>query len=245
MRQGSRFSATIVLSAVITLCFHKVGPASEEGRGLNIEPENLRRLVQWLKKRGGLFIPAWKLAEAWPDNGVCLTFDDCYTSSLTYGTEVLKSEGVAGSFYAVSGLVGKASEWDGSLARPLADWDLLRKAEADGFEIGCHTANHARLGDLSASEQLKEISLCTDALRSAGLDPKSFCLPYGSYNLHTEAVIEECGYQIGLALGKRSARAGDCLRLLPRVVAAYSDSPSSLAYKLWVKPKLYRLIGKT
>ncbi len=230
---------------MITLCFHKVGPIKEEGRSLNIEPENLRRLIRWLKKNNGPFIPAWKLQEPWPAKAACLTFDDCYTSALTYGTEVLRSEAVSASFYAVSGLTGKASEWDGSLARPLADWDLLRQTEEEGFEIGCHTATHARLGTLSYSEQIAEISACTEHMRQEGLNPRSFCLPYGSHNSDTAKAIEECGYSVGLALGKKTAQQRDDLRLLPRVVVAYSDSPSSLAYKLWVKPKLYQLIRKT
>lgn len=229
---------------MITLCFHKVGPAEVEGRSLNIEPLNLKRLIRWLKTNQGPFVSAYKLAEPWPEKGVCLTFDDCYLSALTHGIEVLKEEAVIGSFYAVSNLVGQSSAWDGRLARPLADWDLLRQAERDGFEIGCHTASHARLGDLSYEGQKDEISACTDRMVEEGLTPRSFCLPYGSSNDDTAAAIEACGYKVGLALAKRSADIGDDLRLLPRVVVAYSDSPSSLAYKLWVKPKLYRLIGR-
>ncbi len=229
---------------MITLCFHKVGPVQEEGRSLNIEPANLKRLVRWLKRGQNPFIPAWQLASAWPEKGVCLTFDDCYVSTLTYGIEVLREEGVTASLYAVSNLVGQSSTWDGTLARPLADWDLLREAEAEGFEIGCHTASHARLGDLDFEEQKREIIDCTLRMRTEGLDPKSFCLPYGSLNGHTADAIETSGYKVGLALGKRTAKGSDNRLLLPRIVVAYSDSPASLAYKLWVKPRIYRLIGR-
>lgn len=229
---------------MITLCFHKVGPFQEEGRSLNIEPANLKRLVRWLKKGQGPFIQAWQLADPWPEKGVCLTFDDCYLSTMTEGMEVLQEEAVTASFYAVSNLVGQSSTWDGTLARPLADWDLLRQAEAAGFEIGCHTASHARLGDLELENQKSEIIDCTLRMKAEGLDPKSFCLPYGSFNHQTAEAISSCGYKVGLALNKRSASASDNKLLLPRVVVAYSDSPASLAYKLWVKPKLYRLLGR-
>lgn len=229
---------------MITLCFHKVGPFHEEGRSLNIEPANLKRLVKWLKGREKQFVQAWQLADAWPAQGVCLTFDDCYVSTMTHGLEIMKEEGVTGSFYAVSNLVGKSSSWDGDSARPLADWDLLRRAESEGFEIGCHTASHVRLADLDFEEQKFEISSCTEKMRLEGLTPKSFCIPYGSSNDHTAKAIAACGYKVGLALNKRPANQSDNKLLLPRVVVAYSDSPSSLAYKLWVKPKLYRLLGK-
>ena len=229
---------------MITLCFHKVGPIEEEGRSLNIEPANLKRLIKWLKNREGQFVQAWQLADPWPKKGICLTFDDCYLSTLTHGLEVLREEAVTGSFYAVSNLVGKTSAWDATLARPLADWDLLRNAQAEGFEIGCHTASHVRLGDLDLEQQRKEILVCSEKMRQEGLDPKSFCLPYGSYNGQTAGAIDACGYKVGLALNKRSATESDNKLLLPRVVVACSDSPASLAYKLWVKPKLYRLLGR-
>lgn len=229
---------------VILLCFHKVGPFAEEGRRLNIEPQSLGRLVSWLKKGGRPFIQAGDLAGSWPKGGVCLTFDDCYTSALTYGKDVLLKQGVTGSFFSVSSHVGGASDWDAPDSRPLASWEELREAEEEGFEIGCHTATHPKLGELRLEDQKKEIQACTDRLVKEGLTPRSFCLPYGSLNDQTEKAILESGYKVGLALAKRLPKPSDSRLLLPRVVVAFSDTPASLAYKLWVKPHVYTLIGR-
>lgn len=229
---------------VILLCFHKVGPLAEEGRRLNIEPHSLGRLVAWLKKGGRPFIQARELNKTWPKAGVCLTFDDCYTSALTYGREVLLQQGVTASFYAVSSYVGGASEWDAPDSRPLATWDQLRSAQEDGFEIGCHTATHPKLGDLPLEAQKQEIQQCAEWMRREGLHASSFCLPYGSHNQHTRQAIMDSGFEVGLALAKRLPKPSDSRLLLPRVVVACSDTPSSLAYKLWIKPRLYALMGR-
>lgn len=229
---------------VILLCFHKVGPLAEEGRRLNIEPHSLGRLVAWLKKGGRPFIQACDLNKPWPKRAACLTFDDCYTSTLTYGREVLLQQGVTASFYAVSSHVGGASDWDAPDSRPLACWDLLRIAQEEGFEIGCHTATHPKLGELALEAQKHEMQQCSERMRQEGLNPRSFCLPYGSHNQQTPQAIKESGFEVGLALAKRLPKPSDSRLLLPRVVVACSDTPASLAYKLWVKPRLYALIGR-
>lgn len=229
---------------MILLCFHKVGPCSEEGRRLNIEPFSLSRLIDWLKNGGRPFVQARALSAEWPIDGVCLTFDDCYTSTMTYGVEVLARHEVTGSFYAVSSHVGGSSAWDGNEARPLASWDLLRSASQAGFEVGCHTASHRKLGDLSLEDQREEIQNGSEGMKQEGLNPQSFCLPYGSQNSFTAQAIRESGYSVGLALAKRLPKLTDDRLLLPRVVVACSDTPSSLAYKMWIKPRIYSLIRR-
>ncbi len=225
---------------MLILCLHKVGPQGAEGRFLNMEPERLRRNIRFLKRRGLAFVQAKDLRGILPERSVCLTFDDCYTSTMTHGVSVLRQEGVTASFYAVAGLVGKASEWDADRARPLADWAELRQAASEGFEIGSHTYSHAHLGELSLEDQIAEIRKGDLKMKEEGLPPTSFCLPYGSQNEHTPSAIKNCGHLVGLALGKRLATGADDRLLLPRVILAYSDGSAGLMYKAWVRPKLRR-----
>ncbi|MFX9093403.1 polysaccharide deacetylase family protein, partial [Acinetobacter baumannii] len=82
-------------------CYHKVGPEAEEGRYLNIDPENLRSHIRFFKRRNIPLIAAKDIPTT-TGSFACLTFDDCYTSTLTYGLDVLQSEGVTATLYAVS-----------------------------------------------------------------------------------------------------------------------------------------------
>jgi peptidoglycan/xylan/chitin deacetylase (PgdA/CDA1 family) len=214
------------------LCYHKVGPITEEGRRLNIEPRRLHAHVRFFSRRGFRFLLPRELAASWPERGVCLTFDDAYASALRYGCEAVASAGGIGAFYAVPALVGKSSVWDGDLARPLADWDALRRAQELGFEIGNHTNTHPRLGGLSEVEQLEELKAAHHALTSEGIESKTVCYPYGSIGPATARLASLLGYQVGLALGRRRARPSDPKMTLPRIVLAYSDGLPMLLYKL-------------
>lgn len=222
------------------LCYHKVGPAAEEGRRLNIEPERLASHVAYFQKRNYVFRRADSLSEPWGERDVCLTFDDAYVSTLTYGVDVLFRAGVTGAIYAVSDCVGKTSSWDTGNERPLADWDLLIEAQTKGIEIGNHSRSHPFFEKLSADEQVQQIQECHQALTEHGIVSRSFCLPYGSYSQESAGAVEKAGYGVGLALRKRHPRPSDDRHILPRIVIAYSDGIAGLIYKLKIKPLLKR-----
>lgn len=223
------------------LCYHKVGPVTEEGRRLNIEPEALAYHAAFFLRRGYRTVLARDLAEGWPERAVCFTFDDGYESTLTHGVEALRSVGAVGSIYVVTDFVGKQSSWDPGNERPLADWARLREAVELGFEIGNHTKSHARLGDLGQAGQIAEIRAAHDALARNGIESASFCLPYGSRNDFTSGAIRAVGYRVGLALSRRAATPNDDLVLLPRVVIGFSDRVPQLLYKLQIRPLLPKL----
>jgi peptidoglycan/xylan/chitin deacetylase (PgdA/CDA1 family) len=220
------------------LCYHKVGPVWEEGRRLNIEPNQLAKHVQYFYRRGVQFVQARDLAGVLPAKSVCLTFDDAYLSALFDGVRVLRAYKATATFFAVPSLVGASSVWDKELARPLASWDVLVDAQKAGFEIGNHTNTHADLSKLDLPSQIAEIEAADDALIAHGISPGSFCYPYGRLNAESVRACQEAQYPVGLALGKRLAQETDDRHALPRIVLAYSDSVAKLIYKMHVRPKL-------
>jgi peptidoglycan/xylan/chitin deacetylase (PgdA/CDA1 family) len=220
------------------LCYHKVGPISEEGRRLNVETMTLAAHVRYFARRGFRFLRAGELAEGFPARSVCFTFDDAYISALLHAIPVLDAVGGTGSFYAVPSLVGQSSRWDNESARPLAPWDVLVEAQQAGFEIGNHTDSHADLARLDLDAQVAEIERADDALLAHGIAPGSLCYPYGRINGDTIEACRRAQYKVGLALGKRMAVPEDDRRRLPRIVVAYSDSVAKLIYKMHLRPKL-------
>jgi peptidoglycan/xylan/chitin deacetylase (PgdA/CDA1 family) len=221
------------------LCYHQVGRAAEHGRRLNIEPTRLGEHVRYLRRRGYRFVLARDLANPWPAKGICLTFDDAYTSTVTAGVEAVRRGGGLGSIYAVTDFVGRTSEFDeGGPPMPLADWDQLLDAQKMGFEIGNHSLTHPHMDQHAEEEQWRQVAGAHEALIEHGLNPGSFCYPYGHFNLKSRAAAEGSGYRVGLALNKRIALDTDDRLLLPRIVLAYSDTVAVLMYKLNVKPWL-------
>ena len=226
---------------VTILCYHKVGPVSEEGRRLNIEPARLRSHVRFFSRQNHTFVRVSELLGSWRKGMVCFTFDDAYESTMVHAPGIFEEVGARATFYAVPGRVGTVSDWDGQAARPLANWDLLRDAESNGHEIGNHTQNHVHLDSLDEKDQLNEIVAARDRLESEGLRSSSFCFPYGGYDERTVGQLQNAGYKVAVTLDKRPATREDDLLRLPRVVSAYSDTLPMLIYKLKLRPRLRRM----
>jgi len=223
---------------LVTLCYHKVGSEAAEGRRLNIHPARLDSHVRFFKRRGFRFAKAGEL-NRWPaEKTVCFTFDDGFVSTIENGRPVFDRYKVPMSVYVVSSLVGKTSQWEGELARPLADWPMLRDLQGAGHEVGNHTAHHPFLDELSLEEQQEEVRSCHLALKENGFRIDSFCFPYGRLNRESITALRACGYTVGLALGKRLPQKEDSFLEIPRVVVAYGHALPLLLYKLYVRPLL-------
>ncbi|MFQ3587930.1 MAG: polysaccharide deacetylase family protein [Fimbriimonadaceae bacterium] len=228
--------------ALPILCYHKVAPAAEAGRRLNVEPEVLASHIRWFRQRGFRFLCAGDLAGRLPDRSVCLTFDDAYRSTLTHGLEALARNGAAASVYAVPGLVADAestgraprSDWDGDQSDELADFGLLRRAAELGVEIGNHTDRHADLSALDDGRAAAQIAEADRRLREWGFEPRSLAAPYGRLPARSVPIP----YPVVLGLGRRCARETDDRTRLPRIVVAYGDRLPKLLYRIYVRPAL-------
>lgn len=220
------------------LCYHKVGEEQKEGRWINVNPETLAMHIEFFQRRGYQVVPAASLADKLPERAICLTFDDAYESTVANGLPVLEKLGVPATFYAVTEYVGKDSGWDGDKAAKLASWDDLKRALKAGIEIGNHTHSHLDLSKLSLDEQTAQIEKCSWLLRERGIEPKTFCIPFGRYNNETSQAIEQAGFQVGFTVEKRWIKERDDKRLLPRFAMSYGDKMPGLLYKLFIRPKI-------
>ncbi|MFN7147461.1 MAG: polysaccharide deacetylase family protein, partial [Myxococcota bacterium] len=207
------------------------------------EPRRLAAHARFFLRRGAEFVTAGRLADGWPDRGVCLTFDDGYVSTLRNAFPALEALGVRASVYVVTDKVGSSADWEGGDGAPLAGWDELLDAHRRDFEVGCHTATHARMDGLDPDTQRREVLDALNALRERGLEPRSFCHPYGRYDSATLEILQGAGVPIGLALGKRPALPTDPRLELPRIVLAYSDGVAMLLYRMLLRPRLRQASG--
>lgn len=218
------------------MCYHKVGTEAAEGRWINVSSETLESHIRFFQRRGYAVVMPAEITKPGLDRAVALTFDDAFQSMLDNGMPVLKSCGVAGTIYAVSEKVGGVADWEGCNGEPLAGWDQLREAQAEGMEIGNHTATHASFRSLGRDAQIDEIARCGKRLREEGLEPKTFCLPYGHYSSEASSAIAAAGYGIGFTVEKRWVQDSDDPRLLPRFAMSFGDRLPGLLYKMFVRP---------
>lgn len=221
----------------LLLCYHKVGPAAEEGRWLNVEPDRLRAHVRYFLRRGWGFRTA-SHAHLREPGTVGFQFDDAYDSALRHTIPIFDDSHVPATFWVVPSLVGDHSRWDGQKAAPLANWDQLIDAQKAGHEIGNHTSSHPRLSSLDNVGQRDEIAGARAMLSERGVPTDTLCFPYGDHNGTTLFEMKDLGLKAGFTVAKRPAQASDDVLALPRIVVAYSDTVAGLLYKTYIRPHL-------
>ncbi len=121
---------------------------------------------------------------------VSLTFDDSNADQLPAEQE-MKSLGLNGTFYTVSGWVNQPSY----LTLP-----QVQQIAADGNEIAGHTIEHPDLPTLPAAEQEREI--CNDRVNliNWGFKPTDFAYPFSDADTN-EQYAKACGYNSARGLG--------------------------------------------
>lgn len=127
-----------------------------------------------------------------------LTFDDSLANQRP-AADTLRTQGLAGSFYAVDQWVGRP----GYFSRA----DLMH-LNATGHEIGGHTVSHADLATVSTDEARRQVCNNRATLESWGLRPTTFAYPYASSTSAVEDAVRDCGYVAARGLGDVRSPAG-------------------------------------
>lgn len=96
---------------------------------------------------------------------------------------ILREFGFPAVIYVVVNAVGRDNFWHDPASEtriPMLDWDGVRALQSAGWEIGCHTLNHARLPRLSPDAVRTELTQSRTVLaEKLGVAPVSFANPYG------------------------------------------------------------------
>ena len=133
---------------------------------------------------------------------VTLTFDGGRASQLT-AAQVLRSQGLRGTFFVNSGFMG---------AKDYMTVEDLHALAADGNEIGGHTATLADLTAIEPDEARRQV--CTDRtnLTEWGFKATSFAYPFAAKSPDAEAMVSDCGYNSARSQGDLRSRLGclDC-----------------------------------
>lgn len=122
---------------------------------------------------------------------VSLTFDDGNADQLP-AAHTLNQLGMPGTFFIISGSVGKPNYMTLEQVRGLAE---------AGNEIGGHTIAHRDLTSLSTDEAKREVCGDRSTLLNWGFDARNFAYPYAARDIATDRIIEGCGYNSARALG--------------------------------------------
>lgn len=106
-----------------------------------------------------------------PDNIVCLTFDDGYSSDWEIVFPSLVEHGVCATFFIVTDWIGRK----GYLSRA-----QIREMNAAGMQIGSHSRSHSNFLDLEADVIISELTGSRQTLEDiTGTEITTFSFPFG------------------------------------------------------------------
>jgi peptidoglycan/xylan/chitin deacetylase (PgdA/CDA1 family) len=188
-----RFAALLLVIAceapLPIVNYHSVGRANDE---FGISQANFAAHLDVLEKQGRKTISLHDIAiRKFDRHDVVLTFDDGTDDARTVVLPMLQARHMRGTFFIVPAFVGQPG---------FLDWDGVRALQAAGMEIGSHTVDHARLGDLPDGRVRWELAESKRLLEQQLHRPvEAIAYPFNSVRAHILDLAKAAGYRIGVS----------------------------------------------
>ncbi|MBK7285436.1 MAG: polysaccharide deacetylase family protein [Sphingomonadales bacterium] len=118
------------------------------------------------------------------DRRVLITFDDAFADFAEAAVPTLRQHGFSGLVFVPTQRLGLPESWDGANqpARPLMDWETVRRLAGEGMEFGGHSRTHADLTRLDPAAREDEIAGCAaDLSERIGSPVDSFAAPMAGF----------------------------------------------------------------
>jgi peptidoglycan/xylan/chitin deacetylase (PgdA/CDA1 family) len=188
----------------------------------DISLADFRSHLQLLKERGVTVLPLGEIVErlrkgqALPQSCAAISVDDAYRSFLEDGWPLLREFGFPVTLFVSSDAVG---------GRDFVSWAELKELQAEGVEIGNHSAAHdyllgRRRGEDEAAWRQR---VGSDLVRSQaeltarlGVTPQLFAYPYGEYSAALKELVRNAGFSAAFAQQSGVIGATSDLYSLPR-----------------------------
>lgn len=140
-------------------------------------------VCQSAQAKGNFYGASEFSAQPMAENLCAITFDDGPSTFTPHLLDMLDEAGIHATFL----MLGKNASF-----YP----DTVRRALAEGHEVGNHSYSHPNLRKLSYASIEEQLSKTNDILRSLGADPKVIRPPYGNSNANVEAAAEKLGLKV-------------------------------------------------
>ena len=136
---------------------------------------------------------------------VILTFDDCARHLFDFAIPELQKNNFKAVFYMPTAFIGAHNDWD--IRTGKRELELMRKEDLIsldkvGMEIGSHSHDHHRLGEIKNEDDIiNEAGASKKILEEIiGKPVLSFAYPYGSVPKNYKTILNSEGYQFGITI---------------------------------------------
>ena len=225
----------IARSGYSVLCYHRLA-----GRGDwdDVAPGSLARQLRLLRRLGFVSLSADDVLAFARDPTAVLgrrrflvTADDGYDDAL----EVLRDQrGLRPLAFVVAGFASRTARAPWAVEErgaSFADWHSVRKAEAEGIDIGFHTLTHPHLVSCDDDELEQEL---VDAQRLFAQEHvvtrPIIAYPHGEADRRVRARARRAGYALGYTIEPGVNGAGTDPLRLRRVMVTSGDGPLAVAW---------------
>lgn len=202
--------------------------------GLSLKPDLFRKFIRYIQRTNHFLSPS-DLSNGGKENGVLLTFDDCYADNFSNALPILDEFGVKALFFFTPGYLGTV-RWG---SRGLGKWADTRSDEYNipfgfmglqelntlielGHDVGFHSRTHCNLDQCSELELEDEILIAKHEWEDRlGHSFTSFAYPRGRFDSRMFPIIKSAGYcwafstQVGNADSAAFASNPFCLPRFP------------------------------
>lgn len=188
----------------------------------NISLENFRSHLDILRQEDfavltlGEVVALLEQERPLPERCAVLTVDDAYHSFLAGAMPLLREFGFPATLFVNTDSVG---------GKEYLTWEALRSLQAEGIEIGNHSATHDYLVDRRSGETAADwknrvtadLEKAQTALKkNLGARPNLFAYPYGEYSSELIGLVRKVGFRAACAQQSGVIAPGDDLFTLAR-----------------------------
>jgi peptidoglycan/xylan/chitin deacetylase (PgdA/CDA1 family) len=216
------------------LMYHHIAVAGPNAdavrRDLSVSPAAFEAQMAYLTSHGYHTVSLLDLLEylqggqALPARPIILTFDDGYDDNYTYAYPILRRYGLQGTFFIITGLVGRPG---------YLTWEQAREMRRGGMSLESHTCTHPDLTRSTPGHVDEEVRDSKAALERELGGPVFFLsYPSGKYNAAVITALEANGYLGAVTTQYGTTQESSALYELCRVRIRGSDTLESFVQKV-------------
>ncbi len=209
------------------LMYHAVSTDGPEALARwRVSPDMFAAQMRWLRANGyhsvGSAELEWYVRTQHPFCGrpVMISADDGLRSFSDQAWPIIRGHDMTAELFIVTGLIGKAAEWDSDAGPPaeLMDSHRIAALAQEGARFGSHLASHRAADGLSTIELARELVASRMSLKTLlGHDPKSLAAPFSIWDQRLAMLAAECGYTTCFGNKQGPAALRSDLMNLPRI----------------------------
>lgn len=231
---GFYFSWLVPRYTVPILMYHSIG--YKDGDSFFVTPENFRRQMEYIKKRGYEVISLDELAnlisssKPFRKNKVVITFDDGYKDNFLYAYPVLKEMNFPATIFIVTDFIGKKYDDSG---KEFISWEEVAVMSNNGISFGGHTKSHVELGVVTDEVfAFEEISGSKKAIeKNIRKESGYFSYPVGSFNDKVKVLVKKAGYKGACTTNRGFVKLNRDIYELKRIKITNSDMNKPFGFR--------------